>query len=147
MHYIPKYPKVLLTLPTPPTTAVGFRRRFEADTKMLGRLEETHRLVFLKIVRSWTFMQAETLGEAKFRQLRRELSMRASKLSWHKLIAENAGKLLSVVKSLPNDDEALALLANLDEDRLHYLYRSRQLNQSVRAFRLKELATLESSNA
>jgi hypothetical protein len=129
MPYIAKYPKVLLTLPTPPTTAVGFRRRFEADTKMLGRLEETPRLVFLKIVRSWTFMQAEALGEVRFCQLRRELSMRASKLSWHKLIAGNAGKLLSVVNSLPNDDEALAQFAKLDADRLHYLYRSRQVSR------------------
>ncbi len=45
------------------------------------------------------------------------------------------------------DDEALAQLANLDADRLHYLYRSGQLNQTVTAFGLKELATLENSNA
>src|SRR5882672_6698463 len=101
MPYIPKYLKVLLTLPTPPTTAVGFRRRFDADTKMLGRLEETHRLVFLKIVRSWTFMQAEALGKVRFRQLCRELSITALNLRWHRLVAENAGNLLSVVKSLP----------------------------------------------
>ena len=81
-------------------------------------------------------MHAEAVDRVKFRQLCRELSIRAPTLGWHRLVAENAGKLLSVVKSLPSDDGALALVAKLDADRLHRWYRSRQLHQRVTASKL-----------
>jgi hypothetical protein len=147
MSYVPKYLKIVMTLPTPPKTFAGFGRRFVADTKAIGRLDETDRIVFLKIVRSWTLMHAEAVDRVKFRQLCRELSIRSPTLSWHRLVAENAGKLLSILESLPNDDGALALLAKVDADQLHRLDRSRQLNQSLAASRLRRLVTMKCSDA
>jgi hypothetical protein len=120
MVYIKRHPKVGEALTTPPKTVAGFARRYRAETRELSRLKDTKPRAVLKIVRSWTFMQAEALGDARFRQLCRELgfSMRSPTLSWHRLLARNAGNLLHIADWLPDDDAALAHLAKLDVDRL-----------------------------
>jgi hypothetical protein len=89
----------------------------------LGRLKDTKPRAVLKIVRSWTFMQAQRLGEVRFEELCRELSFskRSPRLSWHKALAKNAGKLLRYADWIPDDDGALHLLAPLETDLLQCL--------------------------
>ncbi len=59
---------------------------------------------------------------------------------WHRLIAENAGKLLGSINSIPDDDEVLAELAMMNSESVRYLYRSRQLKEELTVVKLKELA-------
>jgi hypothetical protein len=148
MAYIARHPKHGQTLTTLPKTVAGYLRRYQAETKELGRLQHTKPRVVLKVIRSWTLIQAEALGAARFRQLCRELglSMRSPTLSWHRLLARNAGKLLSYADWLPDDDAALAQLAKLDADRLLHLCQLRRHDQRVTASRLKQLAKLENRN-
>lgn len=139
MPYVRKHEFVVYKFPAPPKTLVGFKRRFNADTAMLGKLEETHRKVLLKLRTSCTLMEAERFGELRFWRLCRALRISKSKLRWHRLIAKNSLKLLYVVRSIPNDDKALEVLATLEKERLLALDRSRQLNQRMTAVQLQEL--------
>ena len=139
MPYVRKHQFVAYDFPAPPKTLVGFQRRFNADTAMLGKLEETHRKVLLKLRTSCTLMEAERFGELRFLRLCRALRIPKSKLRWHRLIAENAGKLLYVVRSIPNDDKALEVLATLEQERLLDLNRTRKLNQRMTVAELREL--------
>jgi hypothetical protein len=146
MPYVRKYLKSMLRLPTAPKTLLGFRRRYVADTKMLDRLEETNRLAFLKIIRSWTLMQAdEQFGEVRFQQLCRELSISSEQLGWHKRIAENAGKLLRCANWIPCDDQALEMAARVESERLLVLQRSGKSYQDMR-IELQELTATETAH-
>jgi hypothetical protein len=148
MAYVPTHPKPFMSLRLP-TTVEGSARRYWAETQELGRNKDRKRRAVLKIVRSYTFVQAQRFGEVRFDELCRELniSRRSPRLSWHKALAKNAGKLLSYVDWIPDDDAALAQIAKMNADRLRDLVGSRQLHPSITAAKLKELATLEGSDA
>src|SRR5258708_2527141 len=87
-----------------PDTVAGFGRRFRSQTKEISETKQRKRRIVLKIVRSVTLVHAEEfLGEVRFRQLLRELglSRRSPWLRWHRLLAENAFKLVHVTDWLP----------------------------------------------
>jgi len=113
---------------------------------MLNRLEETNRLAFQKIIRSWTLLQAEEqFGEVRFHQLCRELSITSEQLSWHRQIAENAGKLLHCVNWIPCDDQALDMAAAVESERLLAINRSGKSAQTMR-IELQELAAVKAAH-
>lgn len=104
-----------------PDTVAGFRQRYEAQTKEISETTQARRRIVLKIIRSVTFMHAKDyLGEVRFHQLLREvgLSRRSPRLRWHRLVAENAYKLLLRTEWLPDDDAVLLRLATLTEQEL-----------------------------
>ena len=61
------------TLPTIPNTVTGFYRRYEADTKLIAKHKNHSPQLFLR--RSWTLLQAERLGDARFVELLRKLGL------------------------------------------------------------------------
>ena len=108
------------TLPTIPKTVTGFYRRFEADTKLIAK-HKNHRAQ-LVLIRSWTLLKAERLGDARFVELLRKLglSKRSPILSHHRLLAENAERLLPYAGNrLPTDIKTLCRLARLQEEVVH----------------------------
>ena len=93
MPYVRKHEFVSFEFPAPPKTLVGFQKRFKGDTTMLGKLQETHRVVLLKLRRSCTLMQAEAFGEVRFRRLCRALLIPKSATA---LASANSRKLREV---------------------------------------------------
>ena len=142
-NYVPKFGQIRTVLPK---TTAGYVRRYRAETKEIGRLRGTMARVVLKVVRSWTFMQAEVqLGDVRFRQLCREVGLvpRSPTLSWHRLIARHVDKLLGCAYWLPDNDAALAAATKLNADRLLNLGRGFCNGYRVTASQLKQLAELE----
>ena len=104
-----------------PDTVAGFARNYRARTREIEKTKQPRRRIVLKIVRSITLMHAKDfLGDVRFRQLLREvgISIRSPRLRWHRLIAENAYKLLPRTEWLPDDDAALLRMATKGIERM-----------------------------
>jgi hypothetical protein len=140
-NYVRTHQTLYMALPPLPKTVEGHVRRYKALSSELDRVPNPKRQATLKIVRSWTLIQAEQLGAARFRQLCRQLgfTMRSPQLGWHRLLAQNAVKLLKIVEWLPTTDQALRQLARLDSEQLHDLILRRKLEPSLTSSMIKEL--------
>jgi hypothetical protein len=147
MAYIKRHPILFPLPPTVPTTVAGFTRRYRAETKELTRREGTKARAVLKIARSWTLMQAEQLGEVRFDELRRNLSISNTQLKWHRALAENALKLQRCIDSIPDDNAMLRLLALLDDGVLREVLWHHRHHPCTTLKELKKVAAAASRRA
>lgn len=127
-------------LPSLPKSVRGFVRRYEADTKRIQR----HPTASAMLIRSWTLLQAEGLGQPRFEEVLRNLNLpkRSRAFAQHRLLAKNAIRLLPLGWRLPADVALLCRIAELEPEAL-----SRFLTSASRFYARKTLDEIQGKSA
>jgi hypothetical protein len=114
MTYVPKYPTRKRA--AEPKSVIGFVWRMQMLANRIANAPDHKSRIIYRLTRSVTLLEAERLGKVRFNEicLRLGISGDPPAIEQHRKIAAKLETLFNIAEHLPDDDEALSVVAEID---------------------------------